>query len=593
MEKLIIKLLDAADKAGSKSIAIPGIGTGRLQFPKDNVAKIMVDCVRMLNQRTSLNKVMLVAIEKDHDMIAAFNNALKNQTVTNRSASGNANTSRSEGTSKSEGGSGSEGTSGIASGSEDMSRIASRNASTSANSSEIAIKIASASLQQKVPQAPALNSSVVEGESLVFQLGDIEMEIKCGDITKESTDAIVLLGSKKTNFLGAVGNAIKNVEGEEFLRRVRSKKRQEKGAAKLLKTSKLPSKFVAHICPKLETSDSLKSATKEMFDKCNSMELHSISLPAIGAVVMMKSLEESAELILHSLVELSIDNKVCHLQKVNIVLPEERLVSTFKKHLRENIKSLQKSPNNNTGVSAWIKQNCKISTKSLPSDNIKKGAIAEANYSNRNSSLFSSLAPVIFTVYFSHDKHVVKEVREKITKVLDDQIISSYATNCMLTKLPSHLLERIRSFGRKQDVLLELDIDKGAIKLSGYHRDIAIVTEYCHNVAACNYADDQKREKEQAVAKYVQWKERQEDVSLCDYNPALNYQIETQFQEQKDDSQIDIDDGNSTSTFLLDFSNKDEMKIISEDGKEEKLISREELAASSSRGKPSYTYEAN
>ena len=76
MEKLILKLLDAADKTGSKSIAIPAIGTGQLKFPKDNVAKIIVDYVRTFRRNVNLEEVKLVAFDKDDEMIAAFNNAL-------------------------------------------------------------------------------------------------------------------------------------------------------------------------------------------------------------------------------------------------------------------------------------------------------------------------------------------------------------------------------------------------------------------------------------------------------------------------------------------------------------------------------------
>ena len=554
------------------------------------MAKIIVHCVGRLSEHTSLKKVMLVAIDKDRDMIAAFNNALKYHG--DASASGNANTSQSEGPSKSTGESGIEGTSQITSESEGMSGIASGSTCASVNFNEIESKNASASSEQKVSKAPAISSSVVEEENLVFKFGDIEVEIKCGDITKESTDAIAVVGIKRLNFLGAVGNAIKNVEGKEFLRRIPSKIRQETGAAKLLQTSKLPSKFLVYIIPKFETYDGLKSATKEMLEKCNSMELHSISLPTIGAGGMRKSLEESGRVILHSLVEFSMDNKVCHLQKINIVLPEERLVSLLKKHLTESIKRAQKSLKN-TGANAWIEQNCKISIKSLLTENVEKDAIAEANFCNKNSSPYNSLVPAIYTIYFSHDKRVVKEVRDRLIKVLDDQISTSYVKTYMLMKPPSHLLEEIKSFGRKQDVLIELDIDTGTIKLTGYHRDIAIVTDYCHSITACNYADDQLREKEQTVAKYVQWKEMQDDGSFCDYDPALNYQIEMKFQGGNSDTEIEIHDGNDINAYLLDISNEDEMKIISKDGREEKLIIREELATSSSRGKLSHAEKTN
>ena len=120
------------------------------------------------------------------------------------------------------------------------------------------------------------------------------------------------------------------------------------------------------------------------------------------------------------------------------------------------------------------------------------------------------------------------------------------------------------------------------VELSGYHRDLASVTEYCHEVAVQKFEDDQRREKEQTVAKYVQWKEKQGDGSLCDYDPVLNYQIELQYKEMNSDPQIDIAESDAIVTYKLDFSH---MKIVRKDGKEKKAIIREELATSASKGK--------
>ena len=517
----MLELFAKANSIGSKSIAIPGLGTGQLRFPKNIVAKIMVDCVRKFSQNTSLEKVMLVAFDKDADMIAEFRAALQN--------------------------------------------AGSASASTG---------------QPKSRRAPSFGSSLQNEEELFFKLGDVEMEIKCGDITKESVDAIVVLGNERINLLGAVGNAINEAEGEKFKKLLKVKAPQDRGTTKLIKTSKLPSKFLAHIVPASESYEGLKSATQGMFEKCNSKKLKSVSLPAIGTGVMGKSPEESAKLILHSFVELSIDNKVSNIKKVNIVLFEERLVSAFKRSLKELAKNPQKSLGER--VITWIRDHVNMFVKSLFSRNGDEEVVADSNSHVRKASRDSPLTPVVFTVYFSHDKRVVNEIRERMMKVLDDHITSSDVQKEAFKNLPLYNFEKIRSFARKLDVLVELDTNAGKIKLSGYHRDLASVTEYCHEVATQKFEDDQRREKEQTVAKYVQWKEKQEDGSLCDYDPVLNYQIETQYKEMNSDPQIDIAEGEAIFTYKLDFSN---MKITRKDGKEEKVLIREELASSASKGK--------
>ena len=487
------------------------------------MAKIMVDCVRKLNKTTKIRKVFLVAFHLDAPMIAAFKDALEN--------------TESAGTRK-----------------------------------------------NSIRKAPS--SSPLDEDDMVYTLGNVVLEIKCGDITKESTDAIVVLGNQHINLLGAVGNAIKVAEGAELLERIRSERPQQEGSTVLLKTKTLPSRYIAHIYPKSESYDDLKAATKEMFRRCNSKKLSSVSLPAIGTGVMGKSAEESAKLILHSFVDLSMVEKVPNIRKLSIVLYEERLVFSFKKKMKEillNPEEAWDKDKEDTGVLAWIKKKVAIvkslwdasSDKDRPTGHTGDiGALSSPNV----------LSSVVLNLYFSSDKRVVKEVREKITKLLADHITSTELTKEMYKTLPSYHFNRITSFATEHDVLVEIDKQAGKLKLSGYHRDISAVTEHCYTMAEQYAVDDQKREKEQTVAKYVQWKEEQTDGSFCDYDPVLNCQIETYFSNKEIGARVEIDEGDDISIFELDFSNKENMTIKNTKTGEVKTMVREELGNSETKG---------
>ena len=77
-----MQLLEKTANEKLKNIAIPALGTGTLQFPRDTVAKIMVQCVEIFGKaaatKNSLKKVSFVAFDLDKPMIQAFENALKN-----------------------------------------------------------------------------------------------------------------------------------------------------------------------------------------------------------------------------------------------------------------------------------------------------------------------------------------------------------------------------------------------------------------------------------------------------------------------------------------------------------------------------------
>ena len=399
---MITNLLKEADKKKLKVIAIPAIGTGRLQFPKDNVAKIIVDCVCNYSQKTSIEKVLLVAFNADTEMINAFQDAL--------------NSPKSKGAD-----------------------------------------------QGNLRKAPSSSSFPLDEEDMAFKLDDVLAEIICGDLTKESSDAIVVLGNQNIDFMGAVGNAIRNAEGEEFMKQVQFKRPQRPGTTKLFKTTKLRSKYIAHVYPKSYAYDDLKSAIEQMFIKCSSKELSSVSLPAIGTGVIGKTPEESAKLILDSFVDLSLKEKVSSIKHLKIVLFEEKHVAAFKKKFREIVKNPEDSLENK-GVIAWIKAKVKIITSIF------------SRYSDKNTTdVFSSkvkdqyhykpLSPIVLNVYFFSNTPVLKEVREKMTKFFDDHIISSEIKKEMYKALPSALFRKIKTFARQHDVMVELDKNAGIMKV--------------------------------------------------------------------------------------------------------------------------------
>ena len=194
------------------------------------------------------------------------------------------------------------------------------------------------------------------------------------------------------------------------------------------------------------------------------------------------------------------------------------------------------------------------------------------------------ITPVVFILYFSQDRRVVKEIQERMMKALGEHIGSSHIQNEMYKNLPNYIFEKIKSFATKTDVLVELDKSAGKIEMRGFYRDLASVKDYCHEMVARKVEYDQQREKELTVATYVQWMEKQKDGSLCHYDQSLNYQIEKHYKEANDIALIQLEDAYGIHSYKLDFSNKEEMKISSENGKLEHLLIREDVASSKLRG---------
>ena len=215
------------------------------------------------------------------------------------------------------------------------------------------------------------------------------------------------------------------------------------------------------------------------------------------------------------------------------------------------------------------------------SASLKKKAIAAAKKFEKSPSVCDPLTPVVLNLYFSQEKRVVEEIQGRLMKALSDHMGSTHVQNEMFKNLPINHSEKIESFAAKHDVLVTLDKNAGRIEMSGCHRDLASVKEYCLEMAAHKVL---QREKEQIVAKYVQWKKKWKDGSLWDFNQALNYKIEMLYNEGNDIVLMPVEDPNGIRTYKLNFSNKEKIKIISEDGKQENLIIREDVVSSKCKG---------
>ncbi|KAK3589891.1 hypothetical protein CHS0354_015917 [Potamilus streckersoni] len=84
MKTFVLNCLKQADQSGLKSMAFPALGTGNLQFPADEVGKLMVRCIESFGKKTpntSLKDISLVVYPSDLKIFQAFTVVLGGTTV--------------------------------------------------------------------------------------------------------------------------------------------------------------------------------------------------------------------------------------------------------------------------------------------------------------------------------------------------------------------------------------------------------------------------------------------------------------------------------------------------------------------------------
>lgn len=72
LEKFVMECLSTASKNKCSSIAFPAMGTGKLRYPADLVAKSLYKCVEEFssqNPKSVITEVLFVVYDKDHDTV--------------------------------------------------------------------------------------------------------------------------------------------------------------------------------------------------------------------------------------------------------------------------------------------------------------------------------------------------------------------------------------------------------------------------------------------------------------------------------------------------------------------------------------------
>ena len=286
-------LFEAA-KQGMTSIAIPAIGTGTLQFPRNVVANAAFDQAVSFsanNPGSSLEEVKFVVFNQDHSTVQAFKTELQSrlpqhvpftqtvQTVT-RPRQARAGSSRAD----------------------------------------------SATLGSAYPSVKERGANHFETHA-----GTICVQVKKGDITEETTDAIVVVSNPNLDLSigGGAGAAILRKGGSSIQRKCNQLGPQQPGTVVSMKTENLKAKHLLHMVPEDRMSSAdVKDLVVQCLQKADSLNLTSVSFPAIGTGMLGLSAKDCAKIMLSAAVDYSKENPR-NLELVRITIFQPSMLRDF------------------------------------------------------------------------------------------------------------------------------------------------------------------------------------------------------------------------------------------------------------------------
>ena len=286
------------------SIAFASIGTGTLQFPRDQVADIYFDEVMSFSQKnptTSVRDVRFVLHDKDTQTIQSFQAA-----ELARKSSASSFTRKST---------------------DPHQRKGLKNGASS--------------------KTPTTFSTAKERKPnhLETSVGSLRFRVQLGDITKETTDAIAVVSNSQLDLSkSGTGAAILRSGGGSIAKECSENAPQTPGSVVITSAGNLTARYLFHIVPSDQFPADMSSSLTQCLQEAERNRMSSISFPAVGTGILGVSAKSCAHAMLSAILQLSKETPKS-LKLVKMTIFQESMIKDIRLAMEEasGAKSSQES----------------------------------------------------------------------------------------------------------------------------------------------------------------------------------------------------------------------------------------------------------
>ena len=454
------------------SIAFPAIGTGTLQFPRAEVAKIYFDEVISFNQKnpaTSLKEVRFVLYDQDHPTVQAFEAELKKRSEKN------------------------------------LPIPVRKKAHTEASSSHTATF---SPVRERNPDHFETN------------VGTLCFQVQPGDVTKETTDAIVIISNPELDMKrGGAGAAVLKSGGDSIQRECSSLGHQRPGSVVVTGAGNLGATFIFHIVPPDPmNSRSIKVSVMKCLQKAEKMGISSISFPAIGTGNLRISAKSCTDTMLFAIRDFS-DKQPTSLQLIKMIVFQTQMIKEVRLAIKEA--SGETNPDKSGIIQRFVSKfggwlGFTDSDKDAPTDK------SPLNDYNKDIDL----------VIFAGSKEDLRGAMTEISDLMKEKSAKKPIEDDAIRFFSQGHLRKIHTFEQRYDVSVSVEEMVGRVVVSGQPDDIVNVLGEIHKMLSQIREEQHERKRAEALSKDIQWMYR-DGTDLVHYESHVNAKIELAYHDKK------------------------------------------------------------
>lgn len=489
LRDLIKECLKRTESKRFKSITFPAIGTGNLGFPKPVVAASMFEQVIKSSKKKNfrnLQEVHFMLHPTDTDNITAFSDELEKRF--------GAKVEYKKGTLK-------------------VTADVSANTSDSQSSASIGLVT-----------VPTLG--VYE-----MLIGPVKLQVKSGDITKETTDVIVNSTNQTFNLKQGVSKAILDAAGQIVEQECAQKAALPNNGYITTTNGGLTCKNIIHVVGQTDLKQ-IKTIVNNVLQECEQRQLTSVAFPALGTGQGGVNPSLVADAMIDALVDFASQKNASSVKNFAIIIFQTQMLETF--HTSMKNKQGTRLPEQKSLLSRMASAAAAIFSTKRPSEKKKSSSFVFED----------KIEPAVFQICGENQKNV-DDTASWIEELIKNEHCDSTINDEWIDEFEEREHEKLTELQNSLQIRIQVKCkqDNSSIQVSGLTRDVMTACMEIQNMIKKISKEAGQKRQEELVSNIVEW-QYDNGRTFVAFHKQANLQLEKAFTENV--GTVKIQNGNRT-----------------------------------------------